>query len=323
MEEELKTIDSLYSEYCLADQKIESMKKKGWFHGQILTYFDRQKRENAKDRIIAFVNNNHKVEALTPNSQAPIVSLTTFTPRISSVHITIESIFRQTIKPSRVVLWLSLDEFSSEDVLPVELKNLKEKGLEIFFVEGNLRSHKKYLYAFEKYGEEHDIITIDDDLIYPSDTIERLLNTHEKYPYSVCANVVRHIKINGKAFAEYRSWPKVSCSDMRNSMLNVAIGMGGVLYPKGVINKKTSDMHAIRDISPFADDLYLKCVEVKSGVAVAVGEKIFNHPVIIPNTQKYGLQRTNMSHHNMNDEQWSALCDYFSISTSLLLSNTK
>lgn len=40
-----------------------------------------------------------------------IVSLTTFPARISTVWITIETIFRQEVMPDRIVLWLAKEQF--------------------------------------------------------------------------------------------------------------------------------------------------------------------------------------------------------------------
>lgn len=62
-----------------------------------------------------------------------IVSLTSWKNRINIVHNAIESIMNQTVKPDKIVLNLSLDEFpSGNDELPDNLISLIDKCMEIF-----------------------------------------------------------------------------------------------------------------------------------------------------------------------------------------------
>ena len=61
------------------------------------------------------LNNNNRKEKI-------IVSLTTYNKRINTVFLTIESIFEQTVKPDKIVLWLDKNEFSI-DTIPSTLKN--------------------------------------------------------------------------------------------------------------------------------------------------------------------------------------------------------
>ena len=64
-----------------------------------------------------------------------IVSLTSWKKRIDIVHNAIESIMNQTVKPDKIVLNLSLDEFpSGNDELPENLTSLIDNGLEIGWV---------------------------------------------------------------------------------------------------------------------------------------------------------------------------------------------
>ena len=71
-----------------------------------------------------------------------VVSLTTFPLRIGKVHLTIQSILRQSRPADRILLWLSKEEFPEEAQLPANLLRLKEKGLDIRFCD-NIRSFKR------------------------------------------------------------------------------------------------------------------------------------------------------------------------------------
>ena len=58
-----------------------------------------------------------------------IVSLTSYPPRINSVHKVIESLYRQTVPADEIVLYLSLDEFpETKQDLPETLRSLDGRG---------------------------------------------------------------------------------------------------------------------------------------------------------------------------------------------------
>ena len=82
----------------------------------------------------------------TTQGERMVVSLTTFPLRIGKVHLTIQSILRQSRPADRILLWLSKEEFPEEAQLPANLLRLKEKGLDIRFCD-NIRSFKKVFYT--------------------------------------------------------------------------------------------------------------------------------------------------------------------------------
>ena len=82
------------------------------------------------------------------NNNNITVSLTTFGKRIDDVYLAIESIAKQTLKPNRVILWLSKDEFFNKK-LPITLTNLQKRGLEIKYCK-DLKSYNKIIYQQSK-----------------------------------------------------------------------------------------------------------------------------------------------------------------------------
>ena len=85
-----------------------------------------------------------------------IVSLTTYPARIKTVWMTIACLLNQDYKNMRVILWLSKEQFHDLSGLPSYLQKLQKKGLVIKFKEDDLRSHKKYYYAFSEYPQNND-----------------------------------------------------------------------------------------------------------------------------------------------------------------------
>lgn len=98
--------------------------------------------------------NNHLANNQTSSIPEIVVSFTSYPARINQVHYTIYSIFKQTYKPNRVVLYLSAQEFSNKlDDLPQKLLAFCKHGLEIRFVDENYRSYKKIVYALKDFPE--------------------------------------------------------------------------------------------------------------------------------------------------------------------------
>ena len=81
-----------------------------------------------------------------PRKHPVIVSLTSYEERFDDLVISLYSIFRQTLKPDRIILWLS-DEFKSLNDLPYEITGFLKNGLEICFV-NDISSNTKVSNAF-------------------------------------------------------------------------------------------------------------------------------------------------------------------------------
>ena len=120
---------------------------------------------------------------LDKDSDGPIVSLTSFPARINSVWIPIECMLQQTLQPSRIILVLSCEEFGDRP-LPKSLLKQQERGLEILWIERNIRSYGKFLPVKRLYPDR-DIVTIDDDLFYERDMLAKLLDAAQRYPNAV------------------------------------------------------------------------------------------------------------------------------------------
>lgn len=125
-----------------------------------------------------------------------IVSFTSWKKRINNVPLVVESILANTVKPDRIVLNLSEEEFvKKEQELPETILNLVSTGtIDIIWTRGNLKAFKKFIPTMTKYPNDI-IIAIDDDFIYPADLIETFVEKHKQIPNSpLSGNTMR---ING------------------------------------------------------------------------------------------------------------------------------
>lgn len=219
-----------------------------------------------------------------------IISLTTFPQRIRSAAIVIADMFIQTVKPDKIILYLAAEEFENKK-LPYLLLKEQKNGVEIVFCE-NLYSHKKYFYTMQNYP--HDVvITIDDDFRYKKDLIERLLLGYKKNPNCVsCCKANRMLFDNNNNLLPYNEWKDVD-ELFLPSLQNVAIGVGGVLYPPSEksLHIETFSKDMIFRTCINADDLWLKIMEVMNEIPV---QKVCRMRVkYVPASQRIALFKKN------------------------------
>lgn len=227
-----------------------------------------------------------------------IVSLTTYSKRIEEVYLVIESIFNQTLKADKIILWLDETEFD-EETIPNILKNQRERGLEIRYYE-NIKSYKKLIPNLKEYQNEI-IITIDDDIIYPINFIERLYKNHIKFPNVILCNIGREIPKNKKLILEYKNWKFTK--NIKFPMYEIVpIGAGGILYPPNCFYKDIQNKELFQKLAPIADDIWFKTMTLKNGVkSMVIGEidKYLKQIIVLEEAQDIALYKTNIKANNI------------------------
>ena len=241
-----------------------------------------------------------------------VVSLTSFPPRFSTLHYTLKSILNQTMKPDRLLLYLSKEEVKDESELPLSILDLKKNGLQIIYVDDNLKPHKKYYYAMQHYPDSL-IITIDDDVIYDKNLVADLYNSFLKYPSAVSSRRVHKIACDGyKDLLPYNNWHYEYKKETTPSHELVSTGIGGVLYPPKLLPAETFNADKIKELCLNADDIWLKFMELKNNIPVVWVKSKRVHPLSIKGAQKDSLQKNNY-HENQNDKYIIALQNYYGI----------
>lgn len=245
-----------------------------------------------------------------PNNNI-VVSLTSFPARINKVWMVIDSMLHQEVLPSKICLYLSEEEFPKGlESMPRRLLRYQDYGLEICFRKHNLMGHKKYYYALQENNNSY-VITIDDDIYYNKNTVSSLVFILKQNPGCVCSNTIHVIKFDeGGKSLPYDDWD-MRVPNQKPSHKNVAIGYNGVLYPPFLYKKEMFDNDLIGNLSLKADDLWLKAMEIQSGIKVATG-RYFCRGVEIGGSQKFSLGKVNIAQ-NQNDTQWNKLCELYNI----------
>jgi len=241
-----------------------------------------------------------------------VVSLTSFPSRFFTLHLALKSILDQNMKPDVIFLCLTKDEVKEESELPQSVLELKKYGLQIYFADDNLKPHNKYFYAMKLYPHSL-IITVDDDNIYDKALVGDLYSSFQKYPSAVSARRVHKIAKDKKDTAlPYSKWRYEFKKITTPSFDLLATGVGGVLYPPGLLPPETFDADRIKELCLNADDIWLKFMELKNNIPVvwAKGRRV--HPLNIKRAQKITLQKNNY-HKNLNDKYITNLQNYYKI----------
>jgi hypothetical protein len=204
---------------------------------------------------------------------AYVVSLTSWPPRTREgtpgIWITIESLMRQTVKPDRIILWLTKEEYPDGDkTLPQTLVDLKARGLEIRWTQKNRRALTKLLPALEAKIPAN-IITVDDDMIYHRDWLKWLQTSHKQHPEALHAGLTRCLRVIDGQTMPYHANPnhtdKSKCEERF-----IHEGVLGVVYPYDNTNATCYglDWRVLSDVPAYVsptDDLWFWLCRVLAG----------------------------------------------------------
>jgi len=244
-----------------------------------------------------------------------IISLTTYGKRLYEVYLTIESIMQQTLKPNKIVLWLSYDLENTE--LPIVLKNQQKRGLEIRFCK-DIRSYTKLIPSLKTFPEAV-IITIDDDILYNFDLIENLFNAYLKNKGIIhCTRMHRMKLLKQNTIEKYDKWFYESES-LDFSSKNFPTGIGGVLYPPNCFNEEVFNETVFLDICKYADDVWFKAMALYNGT---MSQKILTHnkngnDYFINKISQYTSLSSINSGMQLNDIQIKAVFDKYNLYNKL------
>ncbi len=244
-----------------------------------------------------------------------VVSLTTYNIRIHQVHLVIESIAKQSLKPTHLILWLDEKEFS-EETIPEILKRQRERGLEIRFCQ-DYKSYKKLIPTLELYPND-DIVTIDDDILYPYYFLERLVKESRTYPKTVISYRAHKVSYSATGgLLPYKSWDR--CTRNEEASFDIfPTGIGGILYPNGSLHEDCNDYELASRLAPKGDDIWFKAMTLRNGYKskIVSGKIDFKYDFFeIPSGIELGLYVSNVIEGGY-DEQIKSVFDKYNLTLS-------
>lgn len=255
-----------------------------------------------------------KIKKLSPiNNSNIIVSLTSYGRRVDKVvYYTLISILNQTVQPDKIILWLDKNKWN-ENNIPKKLLRLINKGIEIRYCE-DIKSYTKLIPTLKIYPNSI-IITLDDDIIYKKNILEKLINTNKKYPEKIITNLCRFpISIDNEKFLPYKQW--ISPYHLPKEFKYILpLGVSGVLYPPGSLYKEVSNYELAKKLSPFADDLWfwiMAKLQHTNHIVISQNESI---GYAFDDLYQYFHKGSALTHSNSglnrNDDQLKAIMEYY------------
>ncbi len=272
----MSIISHLYNVYYKIEAKSSFLRKIKYFEAQ--RFVVRRLVNILLPFYYRFTCNNpdYSLGKCDKKSGRIIVSFTSFPKRINKVWFVVERILRQTLKPDKLILWLSKEQFPTLDFLPKKLLNQQKRGLEIVLVEGNIRSHKKYYYAIKEYPEDY-IITIDDDIIYKTNLIQNLVEAEKKNPGCICSGARELPTYKNGILQPYNKW-FINCYkewSKKNEFLDANPGKKyffltgiGTIYPPHSLYEDICNIELALKLCPLADDVWLNTMARLKGTNV-------------------------------------------------------
>lgn len=227
-----------------------------------------------------------------------VVSMTSYGPRIRTVAVALESIARGTVRPRRMILWL--DDPRLLDNEPAGLRRLRRRGVEVR-LSGNYGPHTKYYsYVSTPELEGYPLVTADDDIIYPSDWLQVLLDANLAHPEMIHGHWVSTIGVNNGSITQYQAWERRR--DTTPAFNNFALGVSGVIYPPAMLRELRHRGTLFMDVCPGADDIWLHWVALRAGIPVRQVDSTPRHFPMIPGSQHTPLNELNVDQHR--NDHW-------------------
>lgn len=222
-----------------------------------------------------------------------IVSLTSYRPRLQTLHLTIRSLIEQTVQPDSIIIWLT-----SED--RTFLPSKPEYHHDLVRVEtcDELGPYKKLVPALLRYPEAA-IVTVDDDAYYHRHWLSQLLNEYDGDGSILCHIAYRVHFTSEDNVAPYGEWTRdVQDRFARQPSTDlIPIGVGGVLYPPKSLSPLVTNRLLFTRVCPGCDDLWFYAMARLNGTrARKIGTRLYQ--VLWPGTQDSALWIKNVAFNN-------------------------
>jgi len=199
-----------------------------------------------------------------------IISVTSFGKRIANMGRMVHSVLVQGRRD--VKLYLSLYKDDVPNITPFIKRLIDADIIGLLVSDTDYGPHLKYIPAMEKFRDKA-IITFDDDRIYSTFSLDRLIQKYKEVKYkSVIANIAIEVQRQGEKVLPMVKWRSHRIPSHAKSMKAMAEGFGGVLYPPSIF----PDMNTIKKEAleiKYDDDLFLRIMESRLGIPVTNTDK--------------------------------------------------
>lgn len=233
-----------------------------FFGGVLYRALSRYARKQVRKIDISSLSLNKE-----PRDTTLTFTLTSFPARIDTVQYTLCTLFDQSMKPDRVVLWLAAEEFEGVE-MPDSIKEFQKIGLEVRFCE-NMFGHKRYYKLIDEQKDNELIVMFDDDILFPKYLVERLYTTWENFPDCVICERGQVLTFNGDKVLNPGRWSSISKVGIQSpSYRLLASPGGGCLFPPKALYKDANNTEIIKKYAFKTGDIWLMFMTVQNDVKV-------------------------------------------------------
>lgn len=274
--------------------------------------FRRMIRANLnKVRFYFQVGHKVKKQAITtsPREIPLIVSLTSYPARTGTIMQTLCSLMTQTMKPDKIILWLTEEQYPRREAdLPIEVLDLRKFGLTIEWYSRPIRSYTKLVPALLQYPNAV-IVTADDDILYRKDWLEGLYDAYIREPKAIHCYCSHYILLDENQMPlPYNQWKFLQEESV--SFRNLLMGVGGVLYPPHALGADALNESIFMQYVPHADDLWFWAMAVLNDMPIHTLNNRNSRTIPVYNVNnEYALFNENSA--GANDIQLKHLLDYY------------
>ncbi len=222
-----------------------------------------------------------------PRETELVFTLTSFPDRIDTVQYTLRTLFNQSMKPDRVILWLAEEEFQGVE-LPQSIKDFQSIGLEVRYCE-NMFGHKRYYKLLPEQKENELIVMFDDDILFQKYTVERLYDKWEKYPDCIVCERGQVMTFTDNKVMNPGRWSSTSAIGVNDPSFRILASPGGAcLLPYNALYKDATNTAIINEIALKTGDIWLMFMAVANDTKIIRSHK--NHRTFIQYEDKQTVQ---------------------------------
>ncbi|OLP59018.1 hypothetical protein BJF93_03560 [Xaviernesmea oryzae] len=235
-----------------------------------------------------------------------VISLTSYPKRYDVLALTLKTLMTQSVAADAVVLWIADGDL---DALPADVRALEQNGLIIRGTD-DLRSYKKIIPALQTYPDSI-IVTADDDVYYPGYWLKDFVTQYRPGVPEVLCYRAHRMKHVGDRLAPYDQW-QFEIPDPTDDADIFFTGVGGVLYPPGVLHPDVTNLERLKALCPTTDDVWLNWMTRLNGATIRkIGKKIRFYEW--PGSQGVALQNSNRGFSGGNDEQIAQIVKHYGL----------
>lgn len=278
--------------------------------GKARAFVSRLLQKKTHQRLHSFLNGGWQPSEPASDDRGFAVSLTSWTPRLQTLPLTLIRLLEQKVAARGIYVWLTVEDLGR---LPPELvEAFSAHGVRFQTCE-NFGPHKKWL-PMLRMGFQKPFVICDDDILYPCSWLGRLLAEDRSDAY--VGTRVHRMAARGSDLVGYESWSRDIGWDGKPSEWNFITGCGGAVIHPERIGSDFRDWGRIQNECPKADDIWLKAAHLAAGIPVY--KTRYSFPCLeIPGTGQSALLSTNVDSGG-NDSQLGILRQEF----AKTLSNT-